>query len=600
MIGETLGNRYEIVDLKQGGMGEVFICKDLQDDGKLLALKSYRKDVPNEKVADLFIKEAQAWIKIGKGGFILSPNRIEEIQGRPFIIMPYCENGSLRDHINHGPIGKERAFEILTQILLGMYRIGDLEGLVHQDLKPENILFDEHNRVLISDLGIVRAIESTSCDKKASGISETTVGGTLPYTSPEQLLNESKLDQRIDIYAVGLIFYEMLTGELAVSGNTHEEYYHKILRGTPPLLRNISAKFGKECSDLIEIFSNKDRSKRPLNFKECCVELDSLIKPGYVTAKLPWWKKDTRIEITDTQAIEGWFHLFRDRVPGRHVARIKFTDLFLYKQARDLHKLGKSELALQKCKEILGDHNRKDSKIFISLKELDGAQNGDQFECFNMEYNKETLKLDVAAGVGAVIPILELAMACYIDLIESDNGEINISDFDELADFILQHKRIPQPLLLMCAQAKIKSKSYDHAVKILSNLSDVCDGVLLERVLGSYVVALHSAKRMDDLVDLTLDKIIPGLGKQESNMAQHLCGKAIMMLNKFDLALPYFLKAYELNTNDLRSLYNAGICYINVEKFQSAKEVYNVLKEASPRHPMTLHLSEVLMQLENQ
>ncbi|OQY11274.1 MAG: hypothetical protein B6I31_05240, partial [Desulfobacteraceae bacterium 4572_19] len=247
MIGKIIIDRYEVVDAMQGGMGEVFICKDLQNKNNLVALKSYLRDFKDPSIPKLFIKEAKAWIKIGKGEFILSPERIEEIQGRPFIVMPFCKNGNLRDKINNRSISTQKAFEIITQIAIGMYRIGDKENLVHQDLKPENILFDDNNRVLISDLGIVRAINTTNIDNKDIGISQTTAGGTLPYTSPEQLLNKKQLDQRIDIYAIGLIFYEILTGEYAVMGNTEKEFYHKILKGKPPLLNEISSKFGKDC-----------------------------------------------------------------------------------------------------------------------------------------------------------------------------------------------------------------------------------------------------------------------------------------------------------------------------------------------------------------
>ncbi|MFK5893845.1 MAG: serine/threonine-protein kinase, partial [Pseudomonadota bacterium] len=536
-------------------------------------------------------------IKIGKGEFILTPKRIETIQGRPFIIMPYCENGSLRDLIKNHTISKERAFEIITQIAIGMYRIGDKENLVHQDLKPENILFDKNDHVLISDLGLVRAINASNADNKEIGISQTTAGGTLPYCSPEQLMNDSKLDQRIDIYAIGLIFYEMLTGEYAVMGKTEEEFYKKILRDTPPLLNDISNKYGKECVSFIEKCIHKDRSKRPQNFHQLCLELDLLIKPGVATKKLTWWKKDNRINITDSKTIDGWGYIFEDRLQDRTKAAIKYTDIRLLQQAKDLRALGDFKLAIKKCNKLLGNAHKSDSNICITLLKIDRAQGDESFKY--IEFIKQSgTGYKISADIGLIVEATEFMMACYIDLIELTNKQTDVKDLNQLVDLILQYKNIPNRILILCAQAKIKSEEYGISINILSGLSETTKGAMLHKVLAIYAVALHSANRIDELVELINTKTLPILGEHESNIAQKYCGQALAMLNRSDIAVHYFLKAFELDQNDIWSLKQAGLCYLNLEEVDRSIAVHVLLTKISPKHPFTIDLGEDIERVE--
>jgi len=597
MLGEVIIERYKVIHEMKGGMGEVFICEDLDNQNKKVALKSYLNEFSDTKIPDLFIKEAKAWIKIGKGEFILTPERIETIQGRPFIVMPYCENGNLRDLIKDHTISKERAFEIITQIAIGMYRIGDKENLVHQDLKPENILFDKNNRVLISDLGLVRAISALNADNNEIGISKSTAGGTLPYCSPEQLMDDSELDQRIDIYAIGLIFYEMLTGEYAVMGETEEEFYKKILGETPPLLKDISNKFGKECVVFIEKCIHKDRSKRPQNFHQLCLELDLLIKPGVATKKLSWWNKDNRINITDTKTIEGWCYIFEDRVPDRPKTIIKYTDMRLLKQAKDLRALGEFKLAINKCHKLLGNINKSDSNIYIALSKIDKAQGDESFKYIEF-INTADSGYTLSADVGLIIEAAEFIMACYIDLIELTNKKTDIKDLNQLVDLILQHKNIPNRILILCAQAKIKSEEYGISINILSGLSEITKGAMLHKVLAIYAVALNSANLKDELVELINAKTLPILGETESNIAQKSCGHTLGMLNRFDMALPYFLKAFELDQNDIWSLKQAGLCYLNIEQVDKSIAVHVLLTKISPKHPFTIELGETIERVE--
>jgi len=337
-----LNDRYEVKDRKQGGMGDVYICIDKENDNKLVALKTYRSDLDNPEIRELFIREARAWIKIGIGEFILFPEDIEIINGKPFIVLPYCKNGSLKELLEHRSLTKEEAITLLAQLALGMHRISDVDGLVHQDLKPENILLDDIGRPLIADLGIVKAISKGTTDKETLiSLHATNAGmGTLPYMSPEQL-NGQEADARADIYALGLIFYEMLSGQRAMPGKTHEELFSNIYQGMSTRLNNIQNSYGKKTATLIKKCTELNRDKRPPTFKAVIDIIDELVNPEPYGKNIGWFKSDDRIKIKEEKTVFGWSLLFPER-GSRDIARKNFSykEPRMFSQATDSQQSG--------------------------------------------------------------------------------------------------------------------------------------------------------------------------------------------------------------------------------------------------------------------
>jgi serine/threonine protein kinase len=213
-VPETLG-RYRLVEeLGAGGFGRVYRAEHLD-----LGLTRAIKIATNPE----FIRELR---KEGIALARLHHPRIVEIHDMdvesnpPYVVMEYVSGGDLRQLISKGPLPVERAAEIMHDLLEALEHAHS-QSVIHRDIKPGNILLDSDGHAKVSDFGLGRlvALESASGSQAASlGSRSGGSAGTLQYMSPEQLdpsrLGQEQLDHRSDLYSAGLVFYEMLTGEL--------------------------------------------------------------------------------------------------------------------------------------------------------------------------------------------------------------------------------------------------------------------------------------------------------------------------------------------------------------------------------------------------
>jgi serine/threonine-protein kinase len=137
---------------------------------------------------------------------------VGEYDGQPYFVMRFMAGGSLSAMISQGKIPLEKTARIVSRIAQGLTYVHE-KGRIHRDLKPDNILFDEHGNPFISDFGVARLVESVS------GLTVTSAIGTPAYMSPEQMQG-GEVDSRSDIYALGIIIYQMLTGRQPYSADT--------------------------------------------------------------------------------------------------------------------------------------------------------------------------------------------------------------------------------------------------------------------------------------------------------------------------------------------------------------------------------------------
>ena len=127
-----------------------------------------------------------------------------------------------------GPIELKRVMEITRDVALGLGAAHAL-GVIHRDIKPENVVLDAEGRARVLDFGVAHLVDQTTMTRKGRII------GTLPYMSPEQIQGKS-VDLRADVYALGVLLYEMLTGKLPFDGKEEEALFFQILNLTPPRL----------------------------------------------------------------------------------------------------------------------------------------------------------------------------------------------------------------------------------------------------------------------------------------------------------------------------------------------------------------------------
>src|SRR5262249_22422315 len=174
--------------------------------------------------------------------------------GTKFISMEYVLGRELGELISVGPVPANRAAGIALQILKGL-AAAHTEQVIHRDLKPQNIVVGENDRVYIMDFGIARSMEQ-------SGLTQTgAVVGTLEYMSPEQAKGE-KVDYRSDLYAFGLIFYEMLTGVSAFKGETALATLYRRINERPVPPSQVDPKVPAELSAIVTKCLDPNPEKR--------------------------------------------------------------------------------------------------------------------------------------------------------------------------------------------------------------------------------------------------------------------------------------------------------------------------------------------------
>lgn len=202
--GMKLGIFTIIRQIGAGGMSEVYLVKD--DLGRPFALKTMSRSLSFEpSFRQRFEQEARIMASLSHPN-IVQMHSYFEADGRFCLAMEYVEGGSLRDLSRKiGPIPEKRALNILKQIAEALsYAHG--KGIIHRDIKPSNILLDENDNVKVMDFGIARMTEGPGLTRTGSQM------GTLVYMSPEQVRDSKHVDERTDIYSLGVSFYEMLTG----------------------------------------------------------------------------------------------------------------------------------------------------------------------------------------------------------------------------------------------------------------------------------------------------------------------------------------------------------------------------------------------------
>lgn len=220
-----IGDRYEVVRTYEGGMGVAHVCKDINAAGQLVVLKTYKEGVSDQKFRAALIQEANAWIALHGQQYLAHIDDVLSLDGSLYLKMPFYANGNLADILENGPLPINDAVRLAAHILMGMRYLSDKAKFLHLDLKPQNVLIGEANEALITDLGLAKSVYQVtgfpSLGQKQRP-EQSGISGTIPYMAPE-LFKGGKATASADIWAWGLIFFEMLTGRQAFTGSTFEE-----------------------------------------------------------------------------------------------------------------------------------------------------------------------------------------------------------------------------------------------------------------------------------------------------------------------------------------------------------------------------------------
>jgi predicted Ser/Thr protein kinase len=193
----------------RGGMGAVYKARQPALD-RFVALKLLAPQRTDSGFAERFGREARALAKLVHPN-IVAVHDFGQVEGWNYIIMEFVDGVNLRQLERAGRLSPREALQIVPQVCDALQFAHD-NGIVHRDIKPENVLMDTRGRVKIADFGIAKLLERSESDRFMTGALE--VMGTPHYMAPEQVERPLEVDHRADIYSLGVVFYELLTGEL--------------------------------------------------------------------------------------------------------------------------------------------------------------------------------------------------------------------------------------------------------------------------------------------------------------------------------------------------------------------------------------------------
>ncbi len=268
-IGSTFAGRYQIIEeLGRGGMGNVYKALD-KELGERVALKLLKPEIASDdRMIERFRNELKFARKITHKN-VCRMFDLSKTEKTPYITMEYVSGEDLKSSLRRmGPLHVGKAVFIAKQVCEGLGEAHKL-GVIHRDLKPQNIMIDKQGYAHIMDFGIARSL-------KAKGV--TTSGlmiGTPDYMSPEQVEGK-EVDQRADIYAMGVILYEMVTGTTPFHGDTAITIALKHTREKPKDPRELNDQIPVELSRLILKCMEKDRMKRYQKTEELFDQLDKI------------------------------------------------------------------------------------------------------------------------------------------------------------------------------------------------------------------------------------------------------------------------------------------------------------------------------------
>jgi tetratricopeptide (TPR) repeat protein/TolB-like protein len=347
--GSTFAGRYQIIEeLGHGGMGRVYRALDLKLNEEV-ALKLVKPEIALDKgTLERFHNELKLARRVSHRNIGRMYELLED-RGYHFITMEYVPGQDLRGLIKQtGVLTAGKAVSIAKQVCEGLSEAHRL-GIIHRDLKPSNIIIDKEGNARIMDFGIARTISG----KALTG--EGIIIGTPEYMSPEQVEGK-ETDQRSDIYSLGIILYEMVTGRVPFEGDTPFTVGIKHKTETPKNPRDLNSQISEDLSRLILHCLEKDKGKRYLTADDLKTDLEKTEKGLPTTAfAVPKRKAFTSKDITVK------FELKKALIPAFGIIAIAAIALliwrFLPRKPAALPLSGKPSLAILYFENISGDKN---------------------------------------------------------------------------------------------------------------------------------------------------------------------------------------------------------------------------------------------------
>ncbi len=267
MGGKTISHYKVTGELGRGGMAVVYKAEDTKLK-RFVALKFLRSDLlEDEEHRERFLREAQAAAALDHSN-ICTVHEIDEVEGKTFIAMAFIEGPTVKDKIAERPLKLEEALDITIQTAHGLQAAHE-KGIVHRDIKSANLMLTAQGQVKVMDFGLAQLAERSQLTKTA------TILGTPAYMSPEQA-QRLPTDRRTDIWSLGVVIYEMLTGRLPFEGERQQAVLYAIARDEPDPITALRVGVPVELDRIVLKAMAKSPDERYQHVEEMAVDLRSL------------------------------------------------------------------------------------------------------------------------------------------------------------------------------------------------------------------------------------------------------------------------------------------------------------------------------------
>jgi serine/threonine protein kinase/tetratricopeptide (TPR) repeat protein len=331
-VGTIVAGKYEILEkLGQGGMGVVFKAKDKKLN-RPVALKFLVPGLTaNPELKRMFIQEARSASSTEHQNICTIYEIDETADGQIYIGMPLYRGETVKEKIQKGPLPLDEAIGITTQLAQGLSRAHH-HAVVHRDIKPANIMVTNDGVVKILDFGLAKFAGQSDSTKFAQ------VVGTVSYMSPEQARGDD-VDHRTDLWSAGVVFYEMLTGQIPFKGDTERAYVHSILNDHPPPPTGIREDIPEEAEEIVFKCLEKTPQDRYATADDL---LEALVKLKGTLAK-----KATRDVIGVVSAPE------QTRETERRLATVMFAEISGYSEMLKAVDVEEAPQVISRCLAML-------------------------------------------------------------------------------------------------------------------------------------------------------------------------------------------------------------------------------------------------------
>ena len=569
MIGETILHYKILEKLGEGGMGVVYKAEDTRLNREV-AIKFLPSQISNNQEEQKRFKiEAQAAASLNHPN-ISTIYAIEESQDKTFIVMEYINGQELKKKIDAGDINFEEALDMVIKIADGL-KLAHLKGIIHRDIKSSNIMVTNDGNVKIMDFGLAKVRGSDMVTKAGSTL------GTAAYMSPEQITAKN-IDHRTDIWSLGIVFYEMLTGELPFKAEYDAAWAYQILNEKilPP--SELDRKIPSQIDTVVLKMLEKDKTQRYATSEDFIVSINEVRKDLRGAETKQQTQKAIAVLPFNNISPEGENDYFCDGLAEELIMNLsKLKDIRVvpktasmqYKGVKPAIKTLGRELGIRYY--IEGSVRKFKDNLRITAQLID-VETEAQLWAETYKGNLADI-FDIQEKVSKqIVDALKVKLTPQEEVVLTKRATANHEAFDSnlrARDFLYQYDK---------NKLKIAIQLFEKTIQLDPEYANAYAG-LGEAYANLYQLFERNDQWLEKSIEASSKALMYDSTLSEAYAALGLCYFNKEMINE---ALKASKKAIELDPSDFIGYWNLGRIYHSTDKDEEAIELYNKVIELNP------------------